>query len=229
MFSTYYFDKAVAEYNIHNPNMDLSSLTDITTVIFYFHEYNFIGNFHQSISSNFQLIDNIREDYHKCLRHFDIANRVEIEFQELLRNVTVKTVKKIPNVYCISISPTNNDLPSVLVKFMESVKKSKEVKHIYGIFELGRQSQLFHTHFLIEFSKPDGLTNLKNKIKKNYKIFKIDSMGGPTHLLKSIRYFHKEEKINRGTINEIDRDYFINMSEGDSPIKYKINTDLFEI
>lgn len=229
MFSTYYFDKAVAEYNIHNPNMDLSSLTDITTVIFYFHEYNFINDFHQSLSSNTQLIIDIRDDYHNCLRHFDIRNRVEIEFQELLRNVTVKTVKKIPNVYCISISPHPEEKPITLVKFMETVKKSKEVKHIYGIFELGRQSQLFHTHFLIEFSKPDGLTNLKNKIKKKYKQFKIDSMGGPTHLLKSLRYFHKEEKINKGTINDMDRDYFINMSEGDSLIKYKLNTDLFII
>jgi len=148
---------------------------------------------------------------------------------QIIRNLkVVKVVNKLSNnIFCITISP-NPDLhqeTSYLHRLLSQVVRGCKVVKYYGVFERGSKNDIYHTHFLIEYMNDKNIIqNLKKNLKKkndkaNNIVFKIEKVGGPTHLLKCLRYFEKDTKKNFGYFENRDgRNDFYQLTNFDPPI-----------
>lgn len=148
---------------------------------------------------------------------------------QIIRNLkVVKVVNKLSNnIFCITISP-NPDLhqeTSYLHGLLSQVVRGCKVVKYYGVFERGSKNDIYHTHFLIEYINDKNIIqNLKKNLKKkndkaNNIVFKIEKVGGPTHLLKCLRYFEKDTKKNFGYFENRDgRNDFYQLTNFDPPI-----------
>lgn len=149
-------------------------------------------------------ISSYRDDYEFLNIEKDILDEAYRNFE---KKRVVKVVKKLMNnIYCITISPNpelHQDEVYLHQVVSRVVRSCKVVKH-YGVFERGSKNNLYHTHFLIEYENDKNcIQNLKkyfikeNKLKDNF-IYKIEKVGGPTHLLKCLRYIESDKKKNYG-------------------------------
>lgn len=158
----------------------------------------------------------------------EIDKTILNDLQIIRKLQVVKVVKKMSNnIFCITISP-NPDIhqdTSYLHGLLSQVVRGCKVVKYYGVFERGSKNDIYHTHFLIEYINDKNIIqNLKKNLKKkNDKaeniIFKIEKVGGPTHLLKCLRYFEKDTKKNFGYFENRDgRNDFYQLTNFDPPI-----------
>lgn len=212
-----YFIQALNEFRLTTKCDAPLDMEIIRTVLFDWHPSNFITL--TASSSNECFI--IRDDYFKCFQDLELTEFIITEYSNLR---CVKSVKKSIGVFAITISPEKTEYPMNLVNCVKKYTQSKCVKSIYGVFEYGRTRENFHCHFVVSFTDRNGKRNLIDSIKKKYKIYKCEEMGGPVHLLKTLRYFHKAEKLNRGFINRDQCSQFEDIAEGDAPVNFLIDT-----
>ena len=208
------FIGSMNEYqSIMGINVNVEDISVLREILFEWHPYNYISLSSSSSSNTFA----VRDDFYLMFRRLNLADYILDEFRRIHMR---KCVKKSIGVFAVTISPEITDQPNKLVECVKKITMSKCVENLYGVFEYGRNRHNFHTHFVVSFTDRNGKRNLTDSIKKKYKIYKIEEMGGPTHLLKTLRYFHKEDKVNRGIINKESISHFEDISEGDAPIKF---------
>lgn len=153
---------------------------------------------------------NYGDDYEFLNIEKDILDEAYRNFE---KKRVVKVVKKLMNnIHCITISPNpefHQDEVYLNQVVSRVVRGCKVVKH-YGVFERGSKNNLYHTHFLIEYENDKNcIQNLKkyfvkeNRLKANF-IYKVEKVGGPTHLLKCLRYMENDKKKNFGYFERQD-------------------------
>lgn len=136
-----------------------------------------------------------------------------------VRTLTVKkedttdvSCKKFPSMlYCITIAPPDNSHCDLLEKLLLEMINSKGCKMAFGVFEVGRKRDNFHTHILFECNDKNTIQNFIKKISKTKFINKVDKIKSSVQLLKTLRYMLSHEKHNKGIIKEINLQYFIDL------------------
>lgn len=231
-----FWTQAISEYRQCCKVIEPLTMNDIRNILFDFHDFNFVKYYKKGNDTDQLLYINMRIDYFQIFEIYQISEFIHNEFQNLLRCKGCKPEPvNLPFVYCITISPPKEH-EQCLDEVVNKIINSKSCINSYGIYERGRTSNLYHTHFFIQYKDKDGFQNLKkflkykgnNKmpLKFNYehKDFKasitIDKMGGPVHLLKSLRYFHQEDKKNEGFIGSLNP--FEEMINIKVPIKFNL-------
>jgi len=217
------FHSAVNEWRSTTKNQQkILDIHDIVQIVLDFHPYNQYFWF-ETMNPVDDMIkfDKIRNNYFECFNYYNIKDYVEKEYEDIIRRV--KFVKKFIDIFFVSISPPPSDKPNVLIDFVKKLLARKNITNIYGVFELGSKSNLFHCHFLMTPAHKDEMTNLKNLLTKKGYIFDIAKIPNKLQLLKTLRYMHKQEKLNQGFINKPDFELFEILTDDKAPIKFIIS------
>lgn len=199
--------KTILLYNMNNNNMEVKhkpiSQMNSKELI------DILNNIEEDEFRNIYVEEKFKNDLHNLL-----YNIILKETDELKITTVVKVVKFPTMIYCLTISPPNNEHCSLLVKLLNGLISCKGCISNFGVFEVSRRNEEnFHTHILLQFNNKNNIQNIIKKLKDKKYIFKLDKINNKVQLLKTLRYMLKEDKLNKGIINNNNLEYFYGLCE----------------